>query len=72
MKDEVESVRTGDAEPTIDSDCQPRQEGAKVSAAEIQRLMFEHRRPPTPAERAILDAERKHGYAKTSASSVKA
>lgn len=53
-----------DAEPRIDSDRQPRRVGAKVSAAEIQRLMFEHRKPPTPVERAILKAERKHGYGK--------
>jgi hypothetical protein len=38
--------------------------GVKVSAAEIQRLMFEHRKPPTPAEQAILDAQRKYGYGK--------
>jgi hypothetical protein len=65
MKDEGESVK--DAEPTIDSGRQPRHEGVKVSAAEIQRLMFEHRKPPTPVEQAILEAERKHGYAKRSA-----
>lgn len=53
-----------EAEPRIDSDRQPRRMGVKVSAAEIQRLMFEHRKPPTPVERAILKAERKHGYGK--------
>jgi hypothetical protein len=62
MKDGVESVK--DAEPRIDIGRQPRHTGVKVSAAEIQRLMFEHRKPPTPTEQAILEAERKHGYGK--------